>query len=207
MTDQHDYTDQLYHSLQSKDTDELLSIWNSNDHKVWSDACFIVVEQLLTERLGTVPKQHPGRNRQRYITQNQKSMESNKKGTLAGWMILVTFGWFMLLLLFGYLFWNTSAGQVFGFLLLGSIIIFCLIEGCYLLWRCIFRMEPTLQKFRKKVDQNQFSRYEKFHFGLYLVPRKYQPVLLLAGSIFTGLCLLWLSYKLIILFIPKPGLW
>lgn len=50
---------QILERMQEKETDELLSIWDENDHSAWTDEAFSVVEQILKERLGEVPPQTP----------------------------------------------------------------------------------------------------------------------------------------------------
>ncbi|MBN8655176.1 MAG: hypothetical protein J0M11_05505 [Anaerolineae bacterium] len=48
---------QIYVSLNSKDTDELLDIWKKNDRLEWSALAFEVLEEILTKRITTLPKQ------------------------------------------------------------------------------------------------------------------------------------------------------
>lgn len=46
---------QIYNNLESKDTDELLEIWQNGDAQEWSEAAFEVVEEILRKRLGSLP--------------------------------------------------------------------------------------------------------------------------------------------------------
>ena len=48
---------QIYESMNLKDTDELLKIWQSNDRIEWSDMAFGVVREILTKRIGELPVQ------------------------------------------------------------------------------------------------------------------------------------------------------
>lgn len=49
--------EQIYGNLNLKETDELLEIWQKNDHVEWSDTAFDVVKDILIERIGEVPPQ------------------------------------------------------------------------------------------------------------------------------------------------------
>ena len=53
-----DLREQIYKNLNLKDADELLEIWTTNDRVEWSDTTFDVIEELLRERIGQVPKQN-----------------------------------------------------------------------------------------------------------------------------------------------------
>jgi hypothetical protein len=44
--------------MQFKDTDELIYIWQSNNHYEWTDEAFTVVREILLERLGELPAQN-----------------------------------------------------------------------------------------------------------------------------------------------------
>ncbi len=50
-----DLRGQIYESMNLKDTDELLEIWQSNDRTEWSDVAFGVVQEILTKRIGELP--------------------------------------------------------------------------------------------------------------------------------------------------------
>jgi hypothetical protein len=45
-------------SMQIKDTDELIRIWQSNNHYEWTDEAFTVIREILLERLGEIPAQN-----------------------------------------------------------------------------------------------------------------------------------------------------
>jgi hypothetical protein len=49
---------QIYSNLNSKDTEELLDIWKTNDRVEWSDLAFEVLEEILSQRVGSLPKQN-----------------------------------------------------------------------------------------------------------------------------------------------------
>jgi len=48
---------QVYNSLNLKDTDELVEIWQMNDRVEWSQTAFDVIQDILQERLGELPPQ------------------------------------------------------------------------------------------------------------------------------------------------------
>ena len=52
-----DFRSQIYENMNLKDTDELLDIWQANDHSEWSDAAFDVAKEILVKRLGELPPQ------------------------------------------------------------------------------------------------------------------------------------------------------
>jgi hypothetical protein len=49
---------QVYDNLNLKDSDELLEIWQTNDHAEWSDEAFEVIREILTKRIGALPPQN-----------------------------------------------------------------------------------------------------------------------------------------------------
>ena len=49
---------QIYANLNSKDTEELLDIWETNDRVEWSDLAFEVLEEILSQRVDSLPKQN-----------------------------------------------------------------------------------------------------------------------------------------------------
>ncbi|HMZ06894.1 MAG TPA: hypothetical protein PK078_04685 [Anaerolineales bacterium] len=50
---------QIHSNLNIRNTEELIEIWKTNDHVEWSDLTFEVLEEILKERLGTLPEQNP----------------------------------------------------------------------------------------------------------------------------------------------------
>lgn len=49
--------EQIYNNMNLRETDELLEIWQTNDHVEWADSTFDVVKELLINRGVEVPKQ------------------------------------------------------------------------------------------------------------------------------------------------------
>jgi hypothetical protein len=49
---------QVYSNLNSKDTEELLDIWKTNDRVEWSELAFEVLEEILCQRIDSLPKQN-----------------------------------------------------------------------------------------------------------------------------------------------------
>jgi hypothetical protein len=52
-----DLRKQIYNALNLKETDELIKIWQANDHVEWSDKAFDVIRVILQERLDELPSQ------------------------------------------------------------------------------------------------------------------------------------------------------
>jgi hypothetical protein len=48
---------QVYNNLNLKETNELVEIWQKNDHVEWAEDTFIVIREILQERLGELPPQ------------------------------------------------------------------------------------------------------------------------------------------------------
>jgi hypothetical protein len=48
---------QVYNNLNLKETDELVEIWQKNDHVEWAEDTFFVIQEILQERLGELPPQ------------------------------------------------------------------------------------------------------------------------------------------------------
>ena len=48
---------QIYGSLSQKGTDELIEIWQTNDHIEWTEMAFDVIREILQERLVELPSQ------------------------------------------------------------------------------------------------------------------------------------------------------
>lgn len=48
----------LYRNFNEKDTEELLTIWQTNNHMEWSDLAFEAIEDVLKKRIGTLPTQN-----------------------------------------------------------------------------------------------------------------------------------------------------
>ena len=44
-------------NLQINDTEYLLKIWKENDHDKWTPEAFEAIQEILIERLGTIPVQ------------------------------------------------------------------------------------------------------------------------------------------------------
>ncbi|MFZ5888988.1 MAG: hypothetical protein ACOYYF_16190 [Chloroflexota bacterium] len=49
---------QIYNNFKSKETDELVEIWQKNDRTKWSEDAFSVIQEILQERLGELPPQN-----------------------------------------------------------------------------------------------------------------------------------------------------
>jgi hypothetical protein len=47
----------IYDRMGTKNTDELIAIWKENDHGLWSDSAFEVIQKLLLEREVPLPIQ------------------------------------------------------------------------------------------------------------------------------------------------------
>jgi len=50
--------DQIYSSMNMKDTDELIEIWETNNRYEWTDTAFDVVHQILLNRIDELPEQN-----------------------------------------------------------------------------------------------------------------------------------------------------
>lgn len=85
--------------MRSRDTDELVKIWQEHDLSQWSELALDVVRQILQERLGELPASHPA-------LAGEKAGERKKnpgKGFLWGWLIVNFAGW-VLAVIYGMMF-------------------------------------------------------------------------------------------------------
>lgn len=53
-----DLRGQIYRNLESKETDELLEFWKTNDRVEWSNLAFEVLEEILRNRINDLPPQN-----------------------------------------------------------------------------------------------------------------------------------------------------
>ena len=53
-----DFAKQLHRNLNQKTTDELVEIWQTNNHAEWSEMTFEVIQEILEERLAELPAQN-----------------------------------------------------------------------------------------------------------------------------------------------------
>ena len=49
--------DQIFRNLDSKETEELINIWTTNNRAEWTDEAFEIIEEILTERKQELPTQ------------------------------------------------------------------------------------------------------------------------------------------------------
>jgi len=47
--------DKIYNTLNLKETTELIEIWQENDTNAWEKETFVIIKEILVERLGFVP--------------------------------------------------------------------------------------------------------------------------------------------------------
>ena len=73
-------------NLSTKETDELLQIWNDNNRAEWTDIAFSAIEEILTERGVTVPPQ-PNETTELKKKINAKSIGGISIGTIIAYAI------------------------------------------------------------------------------------------------------------------------
>jgi hypothetical protein len=69
MIDDGELRNEIYANMQLKTTDELLKIWEGNDHEEWTPLAFDVIKQILFQTIGVIPD---------VLASHKKSIESNK---------------------------------------------------------------------------------------------------------------------------------
>lgn len=52
-----EFREQIYNELNLRETEDLLEIWQTNDHEEWSETAFDVIKEILGERLVEIPPQ------------------------------------------------------------------------------------------------------------------------------------------------------
>jgi hypothetical protein len=73
--------DQIYKSMDLKETDELLGIWQTNNRAEWTDTTFEIVEEILKKRIGNIPPQ----NEPVLEPDNEENNEEEKDDDLEDW--------------------------------------------------------------------------------------------------------------------------
>lgn len=75
-----DQRKQIYESLRLKETDELIKIWQTNNHLEWTEMAFEVIREILLERQVELPRQHnPILAADEAIDLHQKALMSARK--------------------------------------------------------------------------------------------------------------------------------
>jgi hypothetical protein len=76
-----DLRNQIYNSMNLKETDELIEIWQRHNSNEWSDFAFEVVEEILRDRLGELPPQGKlnVKNNKSKVAKNLLSKKNYKK--------------------------------------------------------------------------------------------------------------------------------
>lgn len=81
---------QVYNNLNQKATDELIEIWQKNDHVAWTEAAFAAVREILLLRLGDLPPQGAGRSSQEYpnndAIERPRFYQPNQVNRLVNWL-------------------------------------------------------------------------------------------------------------------------
>lgn len=79
---------QIYKSMDMKDTQELSEIWKANDRGQWSDQTFEVIEEILQNRNAEIPEQLSDTEKILASSTIEK-VEEEKYQKIGGWLILV----------------------------------------------------------------------------------------------------------------------
>jgi predicted Zn-ribbon and HTH transcriptional regulator len=58
MEDQEHLREQIYNSLNLRETEDLIKIWQTHDSNEWTDVALEVVKNILQQRLGKIPPQY-----------------------------------------------------------------------------------------------------------------------------------------------------
>lgn len=69
---------QIYNNLITRDTEELLEIWQSGDPSEWNEEVFEIIKEILVKRLGYVPPQSNESQALRIIGNIEKHIDSNE---------------------------------------------------------------------------------------------------------------------------------
>ena len=69
---------QIRSSLALRETQELVDIWNNADASEWHDEVFSMVREILTERLGGVPRQSTTRRVSMILKRVQQHLDDNE---------------------------------------------------------------------------------------------------------------------------------
>ncbi len=106
------YDNILYNSLNQKDTQELVKIWQENNSSTWTPETFAAIREILLERLGKIPEQTtlvPD-------TEDDTYSDPERLDRIAGWARVLS--WIILIFFFVkpvieiYLLWGYSSASI-----------------------------------------------------------------------------------------------
>jgi hypothetical protein len=87
--------DQVYGRLNERETKDLLKIWEENDRNVWTETAFLAIQNILQERLGSVPPQKEAPpikiTRARPLIKNDRIISLSAFANILAWVVLVGF--------------------------------------------------------------------------------------------------------------------
>ena len=182
--------DAIYQNMRLKETRELLSIWVRNDRSAWTDETFEIIQDLLIERLGSVPPQGKvrGRRKPKKKPKSLALLPIKKPASLSLLNLAI------ILALLAPILWMMLKSVLNDRWIIGLLWflldIFLLLYGINLFWLVWFHTE----KFEKNVEilvswYAERSALEIFFFrlGTFFMPDHAQPalhvILAMAGSV------------------------
>lgn len=179
----------IYTEMQLKETDKLLEIWFEHNHLEWTDEAFLVVHDILIERLGVIPEVNPVVN-QSEPQENEKKHCWNKRKIISILIILVPGIPLYILLFLAPTITIKPKDEWFTILILGFSALFCLVPGIFLGWEVIFNKEQVKEEIAEKLPLMRKRMGIFFRLFTYFLPDRWIPNYFFFGRIFTSVCLI-----------------
>jgi hypothetical protein len=165
----------IYINLQSMNNDELLAIWDKNDRLEWTDETFLLIHEILIERLGSVPDQNtfnPKRKRKKIASEKGKTFINLQIMWLSAIPTLV-------LTLLIPIIKPSSSDLWFPKIYLISITIFALVPGLKIGWESWVNGNQYQQRIRDNLPLTKKAFGGFYGFVTYFLPDRFVPVLYL----------------------------
>lgn len=183
--------------MQLKDSDELLKIWIQNDRLEWSDEAFLIVHDILLERLGSVPEQNT------YDSQRKRSRKARTKAKIPLSVIIIfSPAVVVLLLVMSIPVINPQPDDKwFSVLMFLSLALFFFMPGFYVGWKSFSESGQTKKRAKKNLPEMKKQLGAFYHFYTYFLPDRFRPIYFLYLTRFISIILIYGGFRMVMFLI------
>jgi hypothetical protein len=173
--------------MKLKETNELLSIWVRNDRSEWTDEAFIVIHDLLQERIESVPTQRINSVGRRH----QKKAKVKPKIPLVakfflGFVLLI----FIQLLLLPFMN-QVTFNRWYDELFFSTLTVFCFGSGFYFCWMGFFKSESITKGVKANLPEMKKAGGLTFRFYTFFLPDRLIPAFWVIAVIYGGISMIY----------------
>lgn len=187
----------VYQSMQNKSTQELLEIWRDNDRVTWTEDTFSILQEILLERLGTIPEQKPGKRKGKYVHQGKLTKKGGKRLLL---LIISTLP-ILVIILLGSVLRISSDDLWFTDLFFISLALFFLLPGAYLFWLSFFRVKEEKKVINQQIPEMKKGGRNLLRIFTYFLPDRFLPNYFLFARRFMAIILIVAGLLVLLTFI------